>query len=150
MAETVLVRPDLTADMIAGGRTLLGYLDQLDIPVEAAFWLLDEDVPAWHLVLASPQMRTQGSIAMYRKVDKALGKLQLRETIWIGMVSVVDPHAKIVQLLVDALGMTTSVDGARLDNATIGGVRISGCLLYRLVPKSSKLAPRRAGMAAAE
>jgi hypothetical protein len=30
------------------------------------------------------------------------------------------------------LGTGASVDGTRLDNATIGGVRIPGCLLYRL------------------
>jgi hypothetical protein len=51
------------------------------------------------------------------------------------MVSIVDPHTKVVEALVGALGMTASVDGARLDNAVIGGMRIPGCLLYRLAAK---------------
>jgi hypothetical protein len=33
------------------------------------------------------------------------------------------------------LDMTGSVDGTRLDNAIIGGVRIPACLLYRVAAK---------------
>lgn len=59
-------------------------------------------------------MRTQGSIALYRKIDKALGKLYLRDPIWISIVSVVDAHARIVRLLDGSLALTVRVDGARL------------------------------------
>jgi len=149
MAETILVIPELTQGMVAGGRMLLANLDQLGIPIEAAFWRLDEEVPMWYLVLASRQVRTDGSLAMYRKIDKVLRKLQLHDTIWIGMVSVVDPRARIVQALAGALGMTESAGGIHLDNATFDGVHISACLIYRLAVKS-KARARTMKAAAAE
>ena len=135
MAETILVRPELTQGMVDGGRMLLANLDQHGIPIEAAFWLLDEEVPIWHLMLASRLVRTVGSLAMYRRISKLLTKLRLDDPIWIDMVSIVDPRARIVQALAAALGTTDSAGGIRLDNTTFGGVHISSCLVYRLAVK---------------
>jgi hypothetical protein len=149
MAETVLVRPELTQGMVAGGRVLLASLDQLGIAIDAAFWLLDEEVPAWHLVLATRLVRTDGPRILYRKVNRMLTKLQLQEVIWIDMVSIFDPHMRVVEALVGALGMTESVGGMRLDNAVLGGVRIPACLIYRLAAKS-KARARTVRAAAAE
>jgi|SRR5580698_1760259 hypothetical protein len=149
MAETILVRPELTEGMVAGGRTLLAHLDQLGVAIEAAFWLLDAEVPAWHLVLASRQVRTDGPRVLYRTVNRLLSKLRVQDDIWIGMVSIVDPRAKIVQSLVGALGTAADVDGASFENATFGGVHIPACLIYRLAAKS-KAKPRTMRAAAAE
>ena len=149
MAETVLMRADLTPAMIAGGRALLTGLDELGVSIDAALWLLDEEIAEWRLILASRLVRTDGPRILYRKVNRLLTKLRLQDVIWIDMVAIVDPHTRIVEALVGALGMTESVDGARLDNATIGGVRIPGCLLYRLAVKP-KTKSRAIKAAAAE
>jgi hypothetical protein len=141
MAETVLVRPDLTPEMATAGRALLAGLDAHGIIFDAAFWLLDEESGEWHLVLSSRSVRKDGSLSLYHKVNRVLSRLQLQDAIWIGEISIVDDRTQIVQSLRGALGTAASVDGARLDNATIGGVRIPGCMLYRLSPRH-KVAPQ--------
>ncbi len=135
MAETVLVRSDLTPGMIVAGRRLVAGLDAQGLVFDAAFWLLDEDSANWHLVLASRSVRKDGSLSLYNRVNRALGKLQLQNVIWIGQIAIVDQRTPVVQSLRSALGAAGSVDGARLDNATIAGIRIPACLLYRLWAK---------------
>jgi hypothetical protein len=141
MAETVLVKSDLTPEMAAAGRTLLAGLDAHGIIFDAAFWLLDEESGEWHLVLSSRSVRKDGSLSLYHKVNRVLSKLQLRDTIWIGNISIVDDRAQIVQSLRGALGTGASVDGTRVENATIGGVRIPGGMVYRLSPRQ-KVGPQ--------
>jgi len=138
--------------MIAAGRELLARLDALDPAFEAAFWLFDEEIGEWRLVLASRSVRNSGSRILYRKVNRALSKLGMAKALSLEMISIVDQRDPIVQLLIGALGTAASVDGVRLDNATIDGVHIPGCLLYRLTRGQARAAssgktekaPRRA------
>jgi len=132
VAEAVLVRTALTPEMIAAGRELLARLDALGTVFDAAFWLFDEEIGEWRLVFASRSIRTTGSRILYRKVNRALSKLDMTNVLSLEMISIVDQSDAIVQLLIGALGTAASVDGVRLDNAIIEGVRIPGCLLYRL------------------
>jgi hypothetical protein len=78
-----------------------------------------------------------------------LTKLHIEEVIWIDMISIIDPHTRVVEALVGALGMTESVGGMRLENAVFGGVRIPACLIYRLAAKP-KARARTVRAAAAE
>lgn len=98
----------------------------------------------WRLVLANRSVRRDGSRDLYNKVNRVLVRLRLQDTIWIGIVSIVDLRVPIVQSLRAALGTAGSVDGARLDNATIDGVRIPPCLVYRLTARQ-KLASHAGG-----
>lgn len=147
MAETVLVRTALTPEMIAMGRELLVRLDALDTGFEAAFWLFDEEIGEWRLVLASPRVRISGSRILYRKVNRALAKLGAATVLSLEMISITDQRDPIVQSLVHALGSASSVDGVRLDNATVDGMRIPGSLLYRLTRRQWTTAgPTRASL----
>ncbi|HUZ65419.1 MAG TPA: hypothetical protein VMU82_17070 [Acetobacteraceae bacterium] len=132
MAQTILVKSDLSVEMISAGRQLLHHLDLIGIVFDAAFWLFDDDIAEWRLVMASATVRSNGPNALYHKVNQALSQLNLMNSLSIDMFSIVDERTPVVKLLVGALGTTASVDGTRLDNATIDGVRLSGCLLYRL------------------
>jgi hypothetical protein len=132
MVETVLVRADLTPRLIEAGRELVTALDSYGPEFEAAFWLMDEENGRWHLVLSSRSVKIDGSRALYAEVRKVLSTLQLQNDIWIGMISIVGHRTPLVRSLRETLGTAASVDGARLDNAFIGGVSIPGCVLYRL------------------
>jgi hypothetical protein len=118
--------------MIEAGRELVTVLDSRSPSFEAAFWLMDEENGSWHLVLSSRSVKMNGSRAMYAEVNKLLSAHQLQNDIWIGMISIVGHRTPLVRSLSEALGTAASVDGARLDNAFIGGVSIPGCVLYRL------------------
>jgi len=132
MAETILVRSDLSQRLIEAGRSLLAGLDQQSLAYEAAFWLLDEESAIWHLVLSSKAVKMDGSRALYHQVHKVLLALGLNGDIKITMISIVGDKTPIVKSLRDALGSAASVDGTRLDDAFLGSVRLPGCLLYRL------------------
>jgi len=132
MAETILVSSALTSRMIEAGRSLVVGLDKAGLAFEAAFWLSDEESAIWHLVLSTKAVKMDGSRALYGKVHKVLLNLRLEAVIWIGMISIVGDRTPIVKSLRDVLGAAASVDGARLDNAFVGGMRLPGCLVYRL------------------
>ena len=140
MAETILVRPDLTPGMIEAGRELVASLDVHAMAFEAAFWLMDDENGQWHLVLSSRAIKIDGSRALYADVIKVISTLRLRQYLWIGMISIVGHRTPLVKSLHETLGMAASVDGVRLDGAFVGGVSVPGCLLYRL-SRRQKLSP---------
>jgi hypothetical protein len=132
VADTILVVADLAPDLIEAGRTLLAKLDAGAVRFEAAFWLMDPENGSWRLHLGASSVRESGSLTLCGRVDEVLTGLGFGSRFWIGMVTIEDMRSKIAQALVSALGSAASVDGARLDNATIGGIRVPACLLYRL------------------
>jgi len=132
MAETILVKSDLSPKLIEAGRLLIAGLDQKGLAYEAAFWLLDEESAIWHLVLSSKAVKIDGSRALYGQVHKVLLDLGLNRDIGITMISIVGDKTPIVKSLRDAFGAAASVDGTRLDNAFLGAVRLPDCRLYRL------------------
>lgn len=140
MAETILVRPDLTQGMIEAGRELVASLDTHAMAFEAAFWLMDDDNGRWHLVLSSRAVKIDGSRALYADVSKAISTPRLRQYLWIGMISIVGHRTPLVKSLQDAVGAAASVDGVRLDGVFVGGVSVPGCRLYRL-SRRQKLSP---------
>jgi hypothetical protein len=73
-----------------------------------------------------------GPRSLYAKVHKVLLSLRLQGDITIGMISIVGHRTPLVKSLRGVLGAAASIDGTRLDNAFVGGIRLPGCLLYRL------------------
>jgi hypothetical protein len=132
MAETVLVREELTPRLIGAGRELVAGLDSHGLEFEAAFWLMDEENGRWHLVLSSQAVKFDGLQSQYAEVRKVISTLQLQNDIRVGMISIVGHRTPLVKAIRKALGTGASVDGARLDNAFIDGVSVPGCVLYRL------------------
>jgi hypothetical protein len=140
MAQTILVRSGLTAEMVSAGRRLLRHLDAAGIVFEAALWLLDADIDEWHLVVGTDAVHSEGPKALYRAVNVAMSQVTPVGVLSIEMISIVDRAEPIVEALTDRLGTAESVDGARLDHATVAGVRLPGCVLYRLTAAQA-LAP---------
>jgi hypothetical protein len=83
-------------------------------------------------------------LALYGKVDEILMDMEFGVRFWIGMVTIEDMRSKLMQALVSVLGNAASVDGARLDYATVIGIRLPPCLLYRLTAVQRLGAGRRA------
>lgn len=140
MAETILVRADLSPRLIEAGRKLVGALDQHGSEFEAAFWLMDEENGRWHLFLSSRSIKFDGSQAMYAGVREVISATQLQNEFRTGMVTIVGHQTPLVKALRKALGTAASIDGARLDGAYIGGVYIPACVVYRL-SRRQKLQP---------
>ena len=137
MAQALLVNSELTTTMVAAGRRLLAHLDSRNVIFDAALWLRDDELGEWRLMLSNADVRRNGPKVYYHCLNLAISELKLADVLRIEMISVVDAHTPLIELLLNALGVAASVDGARLDNAIIGTERLPGCLLYRLTRKQA-------------
>ena len=100
MAQDILVGNQLTEDMITAGEHVVGALDQLNVLVKGAFWLLLPDQQVWRLVIASPEVRTLGPKAVYRKVAAALKRLPPNvPPISTRDITVLEDNNQLVQLM---------------------------------------------------
>jgi hypothetical protein len=132
MAETILVRADISPRLIEAGRELVAGLDSRGQEFEAAFWLMDEEFGRWHLFLSSQAVKFDGMRAQYAEVRKISSTLGLENDIPITMISIVGHRTPLVKALRKAVRTAATVDGVRLEDAFIGNIYIPACLLYRL------------------
>ena len=98
MAENTVVKEQLTEAMIEAGAQLTSKLDEIGLPVTAAFWLYVTDLNEWRLVFASPEVSSNGSRAVYEKIRRAVAELS-GEGIALSNIGVLDPDADLVRLL---------------------------------------------------
>ena len=72
MAEEVLVSRPLLPSMISDGEELVDRLRRDGDPPEAAFWIHEPTSAGWKLVVASPDVNSMESFAIYKRVlDRA-------------------------------------------------------------------------------
>lgn len=126
MAEVSLVISDLDR-----GRRSLEVLDRNHIPVDAAFWYLDDD-DVWQFCVSTPLLRNTPRKSVYRKIRDALvnedGTLRLRE------ITVLPASSELLRRLRTAfkVGGPADISEARLTGNTIDGEYIKDVLAYRL------------------
>jgi len=70
MAENTIIKEYLSPDMIESGAKLIGRLDELGLPIVAAFWFFDSEINDWYLGVATPDRDAPGS-QVYRKIREA-------------------------------------------------------------------------------
>ncbi len=75
MAEKVLVVERLAPETIDSGRELVRRLAQDGVEIRTALWLFSAENGRWRPVLASPEVRTGGSLLLYRKAGKQLMRM---------------------------------------------------------------------------
>lgn len=133
MAEAELVN-----DAIDAGRELVVAADQDQVPLRAAFWLLDGATKRWSLVLeeepsakltlkdfAAALLSAIAKIADPRRRDAATDLM-------LGSVALATQPHPIAELLRGPLGTAKSVMRARLGGTRVGDAVVEGALLYRL------------------
>lgn len=133
MAQEILVGDQLTEDMITAGEHVVRGLDKLSVLVKGAFWLLLPDQLVWRLVIASPEVRTIGPKAVYRKVATALKRLPPSvRPIGTKDITVLEDTNQLVQLLRTLIKTGPTVSRIRLSRSVVNGQLIEDALLYRM------------------
>src|ERR1039457_6071268 len=100
MAENIVVKEQLTDEMIEAGFQLTQKLDELGLPVSVALWFFLADINEWRLLFASPQLSAEGPRAVYEKIEearKALGPQA--ERLPLSAIGLMDSNHELVQLL---------------------------------------------------
>ena len=129
MAEDVLVKENLSREMMAAGHALLGHLDQAGWSPTSAFWLFDSEQNRWELVMSSPEVEQRGSRFGYELVSRILASNSL-PGLSLADISIVAPRKEIVKLLSLAVSATNG-SGIRFSRNAINGHYIEDAYIYR-------------------
>jgi hypothetical protein len=126
MGKAALVEPDIDA-----GAALVKALDNANIDVTSAFWLLSSDGGDWSLYVASPLVDRLGPHAVYSKIRSALERSMLR-TIRLDDISAVSPKDRIVHLFHAVVRTNKQQIGRfRITRSVLNGTFIEDAVIYR-------------------
>jgi hypothetical protein len=136
MAEEIVVKEPLTEEMKRGGAELTRKLLEANWPLTAAFWYFVSSGNRWKLMLASPQVETEGLQHAYEVVHKALRTIP-EEFGGLRAISVVWPNHETVRALASAIGTERKVGGMRVFQRMGNGRYIDDAYVYRMMPESA-------------
>lgn len=133
MVEALLVGEQLTSAMIDAGRVLVKALDKSGLKVRAAFWFLLPEERVWRLYIVSPEVRTFGPRAVYRKVRSVMGRhVQESTRVETKDISVLDDGAPLYLLLRSFISTGPDIGGVRCARNVINGQFVEDAYLYRM------------------
>ncbi len=133
MAEHTVVKEQLTDAMVDAGAALVGKLDEMGLPLTAAFWLFELEVNDWSLVLASPDVATRGPLEVYGRVQQAIDRLGARAVaVPLSSVTVKQSDADLVRRLRTTLKTVTGLKRIRFSRNVADGHFIEDALIYRV------------------
>lgn len=133
MADYLLVTESLSQQMIDAGAEFIRTLDSSGPEVRAAFWYYLESSDSWQLVIATPDVQSQGPKRIYEQLQTILGESKEGGQIALRDISVVSPEDSLIKVL--RLGIrtgATGVSGIRFSRNTINGQFIRDAYIYRL------------------
>lgn len=129
MAEEILVKEALTDQMIEAGASVVQNLNGQFL-VDAAVWLYLSDTNRWRLLLATPEVHTEGPLKAYKRLLRAFGNAAMHG-LTIEDVSVIDSRDPLIRLLRGAMKTDRSGRGIRFSRSTIKGQFIDDAYIYR-------------------
>lgn len=134
MAENLVVKEQLTADMIDAGEALTRKLDHLRVPITAAFWLFDPEIhDDWRLLFASPDVDEKGRQHVYRQIYRALEQLgDNAAVIPLFGIRLLDGSEKLVRQLQTAVRTGAGISRIRFRKNVADGHYIEDALIYRV------------------
>jgi hypothetical protein len=98
MAEEILVKEQLTPEMITVGREMSLRLREKGFKLVCSLWLYHLDSNSWRLVLASPIVDSEGPRRAYEIIEQILQE-NWEMGIWLRDISAVSPSDPLVQAL---------------------------------------------------
>lgn len=127
-----MVKTDLTTEMIVAGRRLLEAFDRGGFRAPACYWFYFPESDRWRFVVASPEVRTRGPHAVYRKVQTLARKVpDVANVFGPSDVTVVADKDPLVTLLRSVVAIP-GIGGVRITNSSINGTLIDDAYIYRL------------------
>lgn len=132
MAESAVVKEQLTGSMIDAGAELTKKLDESGLPVTTALWLFAPELNEWRLLFASPDVGTKGPRDVYEKIQQAINQLGDKASAApLSVVGLLDADADLVRLLKVAIRTGPGVNRIRFSKNVINGHFIDDALIYR-------------------
>ncbi len=133
MGEEAVVKEVLTEEMISVGAKFTHLLDKTGLTVGASLWLYVPESNIWQLVIASPEVRTQGPKKVYKRIQSILSRIpEGQPSVELRYISVVAENHPWVSLLRVAIKTGDGISGVRFSRNTINGIFIEDAYIYRM------------------
>ena len=131
MAEEVLVKETLTQEMIDAGAELIRCLDKARLLVTTSFWWYIPESNIWRLLIASPEVKTDGPKKVYGKIQVVLSKVSPDKRIALKDISVVQNDDPLVSSLRKGIKTDHGISGVSVAASAINGRFIDDAFIYR-------------------
>ncbi len=159
MVNEVLVNDisgGLRNPLFYSGKLLLELLDEKeqDLPITAAFWLLDSENRTWKYILASPTVDTKGPLKAYKILQRYIEDVRrlelgytlrhvegvrLEPALTLQDITVVSPDEPVVNLLRTAMKtLSISIFPVHFAGNWINNVFIDDAYIYRMLPNLAR------------
>jgi hypothetical protein len=130
MVEKILVKGQLTSEMIEAGHHLLTLLKEANYDVAAAYWLYNSDAGEWRLTLAMADVDSKGSREVYSKIWTVLNRTNENYTgLDLSNITVVTPNDRLVRALA-WISRDDNLSNVRFPDSVIDDVYVEGLYLY--------------------
>jgi hypothetical protein len=131
MVEEILVKEQLTKEMMEAGATLIARLVQSGLPINVAMWLFTLETNKWRLLISTPLAEDHpGDVR--RRIEEARQSLDpeaAQALYWA--VSLIGTHDELVQAILASMPVGPSAKPVRLTRSAVRGRYIDDALVYR-------------------
>ena len=121
----------LTQEMIKAGAELISFLDKSHFIVRVAFWMQDDEARIWRLVIATPELRTDGPKKVYKNLLNKINKMQ-NPKIDLSQIAVIDNFSNIIKTLKIAIKTGDGISGIQFTGNNINGFQFPNSYIYRV------------------
>lgn len=121
----------LTESDLKFGKKITEKLKAAKFSFKGTLWLYNENEDDWQLVIGSDLVDQKGPRDTYLELAKSISEVggsdfqRLR-------ITVVSPKTPLFSALRSVFATASDVEGARLQNTTVGGVLVSDAYLYEI------------------
>lgn len=128
-----MVESHLTKEMMDTGAVFIRRLDEHGLSPDAAFWLYFPEEEQWKLIIAQPNVGTEGPKIVYQRMQQILADYPDEISgLSLDDVTLARPDAPIIVLLRVAVRTGPGISGIRFKNNVINGTLIEDAYIYRL------------------
>ena len=133
MAKEVVVTRTLTEEMKKAGAEIIRRLDEAGILVRSSAWWHISESKTWRLLIASPQVKTDGLSKVYHKIQGVLSKMPADEpSVALKDITAVecdDPRISSLRSMYKTGG--TILSGVSVTSSAVDGYFIDDAFIYR-------------------
>jgi len=133
MDKELVVRENLSKEMIKSGERLIERFDQSNSNVEAALWFFSQDKKIWKMIITSPLVKTEGPRNYYKRILKANKTADESEAlISLNDISASDTSNPLFNLFNKTMSTGKKITGIRLSKNIVNGTFIDDSYVYRI------------------
>jgi hypothetical protein len=121
----------LTESDIKFGKTVTEQLKTAKFPFNGTYWLYDEEADDWQFVVATGLVDKKGPRETYLELAKSISDVNGSDFQRL-RITAISPRIPIFAALQSVFATAASVEGARLQNTMVNGIRVSDAYLYEI------------------